>query len=80
MSRTLEDQIIRLLHLESNIVRGERQTVRRLAGIIGEGLLCRERIVVANRRMGIRPVFGSEAALGGKRGQIPGVACSAWAV
>lgn len=37
MARTLEDQIIRLLQLGSNIVRAERQTVRPLAAIIGEG-------------------------------------------
>lgn len=57
--RTLEDQIIRLLYLGSNIVRGERQTVRPLAVAIGEGLFCRERLVGAERRMGIRPIFGS---------------------
>lgn len=66
MARTLEDQIIRLLHLGSNIVRAERQTVRPLAVIIGEGLFCRERLAGAERRMGIRPIFGSEAALVGQ--------------
>lgn len=66
MARTLEDQIIRLLHLGSNIVRAERQTVRPLAVIVGEGLFCRERLAGAERRMGIRPIFGSEAALVGQ--------------
>jgi hypothetical protein len=38
MARTLEDQIIRLLRIGEQIVRGERQMVRRLAVIVGEGL------------------------------------------
>jgi hypothetical protein len=38
MARTLEDQIIRLLRIGEQIVRGERQMVRRLAVIVEEGL------------------------------------------
>lgn len=63
MARTLEDQIIRLLHLGSNIVRAERQTVRPLAVIIGEGLFCRERLAGAERRMGIRQYLAARPHL-----------------
>ena len=56
MAKTLEDQVIRLLHLGSNIVRGERQTVRPLAVIIGEGLFCRELLAGARTFWPARPI------------------------
>src|SRR5207302_558521 len=66
--------LARLLHLEGNVVGGERQTGRRVAVVIGKDLSGREDLVVADRRMCVGPIFGGKPVLVGERGQVRHIA------